>query len=58
MTNDFGVCATCGTEDVELDPSTEQCMDCAETFSELDDAEDGTSPMNDFEQSYKYEDWN
>jgi|GEM_PF-1786504 hypothetical protein len=58
MAKDFGACATCNTEDVELDPSTEQCTNCIETFSELDDSGDSTSPTNDFEKSYKYEDWN
>lgn len=31
---DTGICTTCGAENVDIDPVTEQCADCAAALDE------------------------
>ncbi|MBU0646423.1 hypothetical protein KJ611_03030 [Patescibacteria group bacterium] len=36
---DTGVCTTCGAENVDVDPMTEQCSDCSAALVEGGDVE-------------------
>lgn len=41
-----GVCATCGAENVEVDPTTEQCADCAAALEEGGAPLGGAEPVD------------
>ncbi len=50
-----GTCSTCGAENVELDPTTEQCYDCVEEGApEAGKDAEGSGILDEF----NYDEWN
>lgn len=51
--SDNGVCTTCGAENVDVDPMTEQCSDCTaalvQSGGEVDSVEDLNTDLVDEE---------